>query len=667
MDNCTSEWTILNGVEGRKFTSKKNGNSIFLPAAGYRLYGYFDDVGSRGLYWSSSLGTGDPNFASGFGFRSGGVYTGYYIRDGGQSVRPVYVDRVNVTGVSLNKTGLSLEIGATSTLSATVAPSNAAERSVIWSSSNSSVATVDASGKVTAVKAGNATITVTTIDGGYTATCSVTVVDPEAVDLGLPSGLKWASCNLGATKPEEYGGYYQWGGLQDVTDTSICLDWSNCPYCTGTGCTKYIPSDKSSYWSGTCSPDNKTVLDPEDDIAHVTLGGKWRMPTEDEFEELMDNCISEWTTLNGVKGRKFTSKKNGSSIFLPAAGWRYYDCLDNVGSIGSYWSSSLGTGYPSNAYGFDFYSDYVDTNYGGRYNGQPVRPVYGDRVNVTGVSLNKTGLSLEIGATSTLSATVAPSNAAERSVNWSSSNPSVATVDANGKVTAVKAGSATITVTTTDGGYAATCSVTVVDPEAVDLGLPSGLKWASFNLGATKPEEYGGYYQWAGLQDVTDTSIYLDYSNCPYHTGSSYSTGWTKYIPSDKSSYWSGSGSPDNKTILDLEDDIAHVALGGKWRMPTIYEFNELIDNCTSEWTTLNGVNGRKFTSKKNGNIIFLPAAGYRSYDCLIDVGSFGYYWSSSLNAGGPYRAYQFPFSSGLVIADGYRRYSGRPVRPVSE
>ena len=203
-------------------------------------------------------------------------------------------------------------------------------------------------------------------------------------------------------------------------------------------------------------------------------------------------------------------------------------------------------------------------------------------------------------------------------------------------------------------------------PEAVDLSLPSGIKWASLNLGASKPEDFGGYYQWGGLEDVTNTSIYLDNSNCPYHKGSSLSTGWTKYIPSSKSSYWSGTGNPDNKTILDPEDDVAHVKLGGKWRMPTIEEFQELKDNCTSEWTTLNGVKGRKFTSKINGNSIFLPAAGYRNLDYLLRVGSDGYYWSSSLYTVSPGSACGLDFDSDFVgTGNGNGRCHGRSVRPV--
>lgn len=203
-------------------------------------------------------------------------------------------------------------------------------------------------------------------------------------------------------------------------------------------------------------------------------------------------------------------------------------------------------------------------------------------------------------------------------------------------------------------------------PDLIDLGL--SVKWASFNLGAGKPEEYGGYYQWAGTKDVTDRSIYLDWGNCPYHTGSDKETGWTKYIPSDKSSYWSGSGSPDDKTVLDPEDDVVHVKLGGSWRMPRDEEWSELRNECTSEWTTFNGVDGIMFTSRKNGNSVFFPAAGHRYEGILEYAGSDGSYWPSTLTTDYPCFSYYVYFCEYYVTRYHYgERYYGRSVRPVSE
>ena len=204
----------------------------------------------------------------------------------------------------------------------------------------------------------------------------------------------------------------------------------------------------------------------------------------------------------------------------------------------------------------------------------------------------------------------------------------------------------------------------VSEMEYVDLGL--SVKWATCNLGASKPTENGGYYQWAGTKDVSDTGIYLYWSNCPYHTGSDNQSGWTKY--NTESSY----GTVDNKTVLESMDDVASVALGGKWRMPTYEEWSELCntDNCSWTWTTIDGVNGYKVRSKKSGytdNWIFLPAAGFRCNDYHEVVGSIGYYWSLSLSTDCPDNAYSVSFDSGDFGVDGYYRYLGQSVRPVSE
>ena len=202
--------------------------------------------------------------------------------------------------------------------------------------------------------------------------------------------------------------------------------------------------------------------------------------------------------------------------------------------------------------------------------------------------------------------------------------------------------------------------------EMVDLGFDSGLKWAACNLGATSPEDYGDYFQWAGQEDVTDTSIKCFWDNCPYHAAkAAYANGWTKYIPSAKSSYWSGSGSADNKTVLGPSDDVAHTALGGAWRMPTQAECEQLFTYCTSEYTTYNGVKGTKFTSKSNGKSIFLPAAGSRTYDRLNGAGTYGHYWTSTLNEANPYNAYKLSVNPDTARTSDDNRCLGLSVRPV--
>jgi len=188
---------------------------------------------------------------------------------------------------------------------------------------------------------------------------------PEAVDLGL--SVKWASCNVGALNPEEYGGYYAWG----ETETKSSYYWSTYKHCDGS----YDTMTKYCMDSSFGRVDDKLILDPEDDVAHVEWGGSWRMPTKAEIDELVDNCSSEWTELNGVKGKKFTSNKNGNSIFMPAAGFRRDSSLYSESSYGYYWSASLGAYYPYYAWGMYFNSSNISRHNDYRCDGRTVRPV----------------------------------------------------------------------------------------------------------------------------------------------------------------------------------------------------------------------------------------------------------------------------------------------------
>ena len=193
--------------------------------------------------------------------------------------------------------------------------------------------------------------------------------DHEYVDLGLPSGLKWATCNVGATTPEEYGDFFAWGEVEPKET----YNWSTYKY--GTDYDQLTKYCSDSYYGKDGFTDTKTVLDPEDDAATMNWGGAWRMPTTAEQDELRNNCTWTLTTQNGVNGYKVTGP-NGNSIFLPAAGFMYEGTLGDAGSGGIYWSSSLYIGDPSNAYGVVYFnSDNVDSDYSPRYFGQSVRPV----------------------------------------------------------------------------------------------------------------------------------------------------------------------------------------------------------------------------------------------------------------------------------------------------
>ena len=212
-------------------------------------------------------------------FGSGAVNGSQVRRCLGISVRPVS-RRIQPESIVLNRSSLLLYPGMSEQLTATISPANAADKMVSWTSDNTSAVTVDGNGIVYAVAIGSATITATTHDGNLTATCTVTVRQPVtgAVDLGL--SVKWASFNVGATAPEEYGDYFAWGETESKTDYS----WSSYKWCNGdyNKLTKYCLGDQSYYWNGEGTPDGKTVLDPEDDPAITNWGGTWRTPTDAE-------------------------------------------------------------------------------------------------------------------------------------------------------------------------------------------------------------------------------------------------------------------------------------------------------------------------------------------------------------------------------------------------
>jgi len=199
--------------------------------------------------------------------------------------------------------------------------------------------------------------------------------DHEYVDLGLPSGLLWATCNVGAYSPEDYGDYFAWGETQSK-DT---YNWSTYQYCNGgdgwNTLTKYCRDSYYGSYGYNGFTDNLTTLLPEDDAATANWGNEWRMPTKGEWRELYNNTTVTMTTQNVVNGRLFTAA-NGNSLFLPAAGIRSDSSLLDAGSFGFYSSSSLGGEYPCNSWTFIFYSsNYWMDECGPRCHGRSVRPV----------------------------------------------------------------------------------------------------------------------------------------------------------------------------------------------------------------------------------------------------------------------------------------------------
>ena len=434
---------------------------------------------------------------------------------------------------------------------------------------------------------------------------------PHLIDLGLPSSTKWSCCNVGASKPEAYGGYYAWGETQEKS----LYDYT----------TYKNTIDKN----GDNITDNDEITVPYEDIAgtkfdvaSVKFGGSWVMPSEEQFKELAENCTSKWTKKGGVNGRLFTSKKNKGSIFLPAAGCFYGDEPEDVGSEGFYWSSILVLSYAPGASCLTFNSDELDpSSFFFLFPGYSIRPVT-DNVHTVNLA---------------------------------------ADLDDDGKVSLsdililvdiiLHQGDTPSNLICPDNNH----------PHLIDLGLPSGTKWACCNVDANKPEAFGGYYAWG---ETKEKSIY-NHLTYQYVTGvDEDGDGYYDDYHEDTEvlGIWQNIGS----NIAGTKYDVAHAKWGGSWVMPTLKQQDELRNNCDCEITTINGVKGAKFTSKKNGRSIFLPEAGHR-------VNSFLYsedghlYWSSTPDTFFPDYANALFFEPNFVNNMMEKRYFGHTVRPVSK
>ena len=192
------------------------------------------------------------------------------------------------------------------------------------------------------------------------------------------------------------------------------------------------------------------------------------------------------------------------------------------------------------------------------------------------------------------------------------------------------------------------------DDYFVDLDLPSGALWCKYNVGATCESDakswYGNYFTWGDIEPANNKMC--NWENYKYVNGSKKTL--TKYCPDDKIDYWCDKGNPDNKLVLDKEDDMVNANMGYDWKMPTNEQLQELIDNTTSEWVKnyndIQGLNGRLFISNTNDNELFMPAAGYQRGSVVYDVGSDIYVWSSMLYVDNPSYAY-------ILSADMYRTY----------
>ena len=593
---------------------------------------------------------------------------------------------VAVTGVTLNKEELSLLPGETSTLVATVLPENAADKSVTWTSSNTTVATVDATGKVTAKAVGTTTVTVTTTDSGETASCTVHV-NPIAVTgvslnnntLRLVNGtsetltvtvlpenatnksVTWTSSNTSVATVSNGTVTAKSVGTATITATAegksatcavtvtpvlvsgITLNSSTANVNVGSTLTltaTVTPSnaaDKSITWSTS----NSTVatVSTSGVVTGVKAGTATITATANDGSGVTATCT---VTVNNVAVSSITLNKttlrlvNGTSETLTATvlptnatdktvSWSSDDTsIASVDASGNVTANAVGTTMITAEAG-EMVATCTVT----------VTPIL-----ISSITLDKSSISGGYLIIETLSATVSPANAANKALTWSISNSEVAEISNSSNslkknITFKKAGTATITVSANDGsGVMATCTVTTTLEEYVDLGL--SVKWATCNIGATNPDEYGSYYAWGETQTKTS------------YTWQTYAFG--SYQALTKYNNDSSHGVVDNKSQLELVDDAARVILKNSWRMPTEAEWNELYDEC--DWYRYG--NGMKVVGK-NGNYIYLPLGGY---------------WSSSLDTSYSYDAIFMKVGTDEgtdAEMESHSRSDGLVIRPVRQ
>lgn len=392
--------------------------------------------------------------------------------------------------LELHPTSMTIGIGDTCAIAKVVIPYRLAASQILWTSSDPEVASVSSTGIVTGHAIGMATITAATTDGsGIVSTCEVSVerilsgsTDGHTwVDLGLPSGTRWSTVNLGAATPDASGDYYAWG----ETEPSDSYSWADYQYCDGSATTlnKYC----SAASSGT--RDELTVLEAGDDAANQAWGENWRMPSPEQFAELVDPRYTTmtWTQMNNVTGMRIASKLNDSFIFIPAAGYKTENGSASYGSGGYYASNELYFDDPQKNLALQLASTGANAeNTTFRCCGQSIRPVISSTVTVS-----PTDWRIKTDSTLTLSAVVNTPEGSSNSVQWSSSDVNIATVSSNGVVTPVGIGNVIIYATSEHGlvGYSKGFVTNLPEPteQEVDLTLED---WTSTNKSHNSYEEH---------------------------------------------------------------------------------------------------------------------------------------------------------------------------------
>ena len=672
LDSCAVSVVAVNGVKGMKFTRK--GNNLFLPYAGYRNGLSFEKKGSIGYYYTSTRSGSKEDYVWQFYKEDNKVVnvaltSGPYI---GKSIRPVISSGMTMTdGTLLQVTTDSVQWAPGLPNARLFATINGYDRAT-----TAAKATVEAGfvvGDTPDITLADDTRqpVVIVADGQYQKEVpaannheyfyrayvktadSVYYGKPlrfgrRLADLRLPSGNLWSGINLGTHSPDRDGNYFAWG----ETDT------------------KKSYTEENWKWYGQQTyffPDGlNNIQATRHDVAAQQWGEVWMLPDDADLKELEKCCSFTQSTFNGMPGVIVKNKTvpGADSLFLPSSGFLYSSTFNNYTSYGRYLSSQMKREDNRNEYNFFTNSNNgkVDSSLS-IYYGLTVRPVYkrnataanGQPLFVRTLPARRTyDGSTE---TDTLRATIrgldiAGSGNTYGIVWWkegsSSANYQPLTAGVDGHLTYAltgqEAGATYCYAAYVDNGdnnfYGDTLSVTTVD--LVDLGLPSGVKWATANVGL---EADGDFYRWGA--SATYLGSVEQQSSC--------------------------------QTDLSVEkgNDMASNLWGPNYRMPSKTDLDDLMDEnyCTRQWTTRYGVSGYLFTSKVagyEGNSIFLPArgyyynTGYSAYDgCHQGWNTEGRYWTSTID--GSDKAYYLQLKAASQQVSSVTRADGFCVRPVQD
>jgi len=692
-----NEWITQNGVYGQKFTDKASNNSIFLPAAGVRtpddcIVYYADGFYASGGYSCSTTSDNNGVYGFGFGYDRASLGAGSD-RSYGHSVRPVvesthdslYVNQKDgsVVPFSIDNVDTITFVRKTYSTPAPAVTDYVVINGIKWATRN-----LDTGGKFvsTPVNYGalyqwgrkadghesrisrTSAILSNTDNPGKPAFITTTVYVDNIYDWRSPQNdsLWNAGTELApqkAANDPSPAGYRvpTYTEIQSLSDTTyVKNEWNTQNGVNGrkftdkaTGNFIFLPAADLRFYNG-------DVLKPD------SYGHYWSS-TANGTNTYSLNFSSSYVTQNpywriyGLAVRPVVDSKDTSAIAVISLGLNKTTLTLTVGDSATLTAIIS----PSNAKDRTVTWVTSDATKATINNGVvtakalgtvTITALVGDKTAtctvtiaaraVSSISLNSNSLILTIGKDSTLTTTVLPSNATDKTVTWTTSDATKATV-INGKITAIAAGTATITAKA--GAITSTCFVTIFASSSTeDYVFINGVKWATHNVNTpgsftTNPEDYGLFYQWNSKVGWPATGIV---------------TGWN--------SAWNGGfTTPSASDTWATTNDPSPTG----YHVPTYDQIRSLLNTTyvSSTWTTQNGVYGRKFTDKTSGNSIFLPASGYRYYNdgSLGNAGSSGHYWSS--NAYSSNSADYLGLGSSTTLWDYYNRAVGQSVRPVAE